>query len=1158
MKSSQNQKCKDKKHPLTASTMVNYNCPFCNFYCRSKAGQTQHIQQKPACLRAQKESLGLTSAPPRKKAKIPPEAAASTVRKTKSVSFHPFKEQVKFISPRNPKKRDAASLEQLSPEEEELAANVRGLVEEDQLARAQLFGELDNDELDKDADLEDNRKMAAEERHLDDISEDDDEAAQQWQDPDDYFAQEEAEHLARTQAEVRNFMENDNVPLQPTLAHLQQQQQQQVVLQGLFDDDWNNDRIINAKPNTKMRDGFREYCESAQKKYIKQLSKDQQRGVKLLHVLKQKKSPLDGYAAIMDWHYRDKGAIKQHERLKDVRGYVSRDVLMDTIKYRYNMGSKFPKTVPLTLPVSRAHVNLTTHTAWDCIESLLTDPRVDDDDYNFVDNDPFAPPEKNPAKIGDFHTARAHREAYAKYITDPTKQILMPFQFYIDGACTGQFQNLPITQLKMALGIHTRKYRQNEWAWRTLGHVANVSKPNSRGKAKFTESGHIDAEVENLMEGEGAEAPASKLNIAQDFHAMLEVILESFLDVQQNGFIWDLRYRGRTYKDVEFVPYVVFVKCDTDEGDLLCGSFKTRTGNVKNLCRYCTCPTKESDLVNAKFPFKTVSMIKPSILIRDEEGLRKISQQLIENAWYKVRFSPESSRGIHGATPSEMLHAILLGLFKYAREMFFEQVGPTSKMADEINAIAQKYGVQFGRQSGRDLPKCKFKQGIRKGKLQAKEFRGILLVMAAVLRSTMGVETLKENKNFKNDFAIKDWSLLVELLLEWEAFLCEPEMKVSHVMKLQQKNRYIMYLMKSVGRRTTGMGLKLMKFHVVIHLAWDIILFGVPLEVDTGFNESHHKGTKVAARLTQKNESTFDFQTCTRLDEFFTLDLAMEEIRGRRLCDYFSRPATSTSKSKCKKPTIKTCGLEIWAFRNEETNEPSYSTGKVPKAPSSVYWGADIVQFLVELQEKLVNKKLLTGHLQIRGTHKRNGHIFRGQPQYRGEYWRDWALIDWGDATRPGQIWCFVVIKCIPTRPGKKRKKGKEKAPVIEKPSGIFHGDVEVQNGVYAVVESSEYQTDQKMVDRSDIFIPIVKDVVQVGNKNRPWKRKFYLADVEAIHKPLVVVPDIGCKSKRDYFVVKPRNEWVEMFEGWLDDDPVHDVIGDDEPVPSHIVDNTY
>ena len=1010
------------------------------------------------------------------------------------------------------------------------------------MARELLFGHSGTESWGKEGDTDDNRKMPAQERESETNAEDDDDGPTEWQSSDDYFAAEEAAHLARTQEEVRQAMENLDVPLHRTQAQTLQAQQQQEVLAGLLDDDWNNDRIINAQPYTKMRDDFREFCSTAKKSFTKKLTKRQKHCIKLLNVLKKKKAPLDSYDAIMAWHYREKGTMRKHQRLKHVIGHISRDVIMATIKARYNMSNKFPKTVPLKLPVSNALVRITKHAAWDCIESLLTDPRVEDGDYNFVDNDPFAPPKKQ-ATIGDFHTARAHRMAYDKYITDPTRQILMPCQMYIDGACTGQFQNLPITALKIALGIHTRKYRDNEHAWRTLGFVAQVSKPNSRGKAMFSESGHMDAETEDLIDGEGQQPSSTKLNKAQDFHAMLEVILEDYLEVQKNGFVWDLRYRGKTYKDVEFVPYVVFVKCDTDEADLLCGSFKTRTGNVKNLCRYCTCPTAESDLVNAKFPYKTVSMIQPSILIKDEEGLREISQQLIDNAWYKVRFSPESSRGIHGATPTEMLHQILLGVFKYTRDCFFEQIGKTSKMANEINALAQKYGVQFGRQSGRDLPKCKFKSGIRKGKLMAKEFRGILLTMAAVLRSDLGFDILSKNKNFNQDHLIRDWLLLVETLLEWEAFLCEPEILILHLMKLDKKNRFIMYLLKKVIRRSEGMGLKLMKIHAITHLFWDINLFGVPLEVDTGFNESHHKLTKIAARLTQKNESTFDFQTCTRLDEFFTIDLAMEEVNGRRLCDYYQRLPRETSKTSTPTPEPPaTGGLQVWVYRTDDTKEPCYCTGKKKKKqPSNTYWGADIVSFLLLLQETLVEKDFLKSVLEIRSQQKQNGDLFRGHPQYRGEFWRDWIMLNWENTRVPAQIWCFVVIDCIPP----------------DESSGIVHGGVEVKNGVYAVVELTRYERNPDKVGRSDIFVPVKKLVDQEAQGNQRWRRQYYLAKVEDICEPIAVVANIGGPSKREYFVVKQRNEWVQMFTEWLEDPHSSDVIGPEEPVPSYIPDRS-
>ena len=71
-----------------------------------------------------------------------------------------------------------------------------------------------------------------------------------------------------------------------------------------------------------------------------------------------------------------------------------------------------------------------------------------------------------------------------------------------------------------------------------------------------------------------------------------------------------------------------------------------------------------------------------------------------------------------------MLHAILLGVFKYTRETFFEHMGKTSKLAEDINGLAKMYGTLLRRQSDRSLPNTNFSKGIQKGKLMAKEYRG--------------------------------------------------------------------------------------------------------------------------------------------------------------------------------------------------------------------------------------------------------------------------------------------------------------------------------------------------------------------------------------------------------------------------------------------------
>ena len=276
----------------------------------------------------------------------------------------------------------------------------------------------------------------------------------------------------------------------------------------------------------------------------------------------------------------------------------------------------------------------------------------------------------------------------------------------------------------------------------------------------------------------------------------------------------------------------------------------------------------------------------------DMNGLKALSQTYLRNAFYDVQFSEGNDPGIHGSCPSEMLHAFLLGTFKYICDIFFDLIGPTSEGSKLINALSKVYGKMFGRQSDRTMPGTAFSNGIQVGKLMAKDYRGVLLIMLAIVWSSKGREILKRNKNFKDlqETTLNDWILLLESMLEWESYLNEPLMYVKHVKRLEKKHRYMMYLIQKIAQRTEGMGLKLLKFHTILHIWEDILEFGVPLEFDTSANKSMHKPSKKASKMTQRAHATFNLQTATRLVEFFLIDLAMEELdSNQRLWDYYDR-----------------------------------------------------------------------------------------------------------------------------------------------------------------------------------------------------------------------------------------------------------------------------
>ena len=73
----------------------------------------------------------------------------------------------------------------------------------------------------------------------------------------------------------------------------------------------------------------------------------------------------------------------------------------------------------------------------------------------FFNDDPLAPPPETVTKLGDLNTGDAYLKTYKKLIRKPN-QVLLPICLYIDGAVTGQFSDLPVTPVKIALGIHKR------------------------------------------------------------------------------------------------------------------------------------------------------------------------------------------------------------------------------------------------------------------------------------------------------------------------------------------------------------------------------------------------------------------------------------------------------------------------------------------------------------------------------------------------------------------------------------------------------------------------------------------------------------------------------------------------------------------------------
>ena len=92
-------------------------------------------------------------------------------------------------------------------------------------------------------------------------------------------------------------------------------------------------------------------------------------------------------------------------------------------------------------------------------------------------------------------------------------------------------------------------------------------------------------------------------------------------------------------------------------------------------------------------------------------------------------------------------------------------MGPTSKLAEQFNVLACVLGKLLVRQIEHNLPQTKFAKGLNEGYSMAKDRSGILLLIVACLRTTLGCHVLHCCACFMVEFHVADWATFVETLL---------------------------------------------------------------------------------------------------------------------------------------------------------------------------------------------------------------------------------------------------------------------------------------------------------------------------------------------------------------------------------------------------------
>ena len=183
-------------------------------------------------------------------------------------------------------------------------------------------------------------------------------------------------------------------------------------------------------------------------------------GIELMNLLIEARAPLVVYDRVSNWHSANSLCKRR----------VSREQLLKFLNDRYYGHGRMPKlSAKVTLPHSQARVRLAVSDVMENLVSMLTDPRIEDDDYLLKDN-PLEPPTNQDelTHIADINTGTAYIETWKKLVKDPEVDLPWPNILYIDSAVTGQNNSMPIEALKITNGFLKREARDRPYASRKI------------------------------------------------------------------------------------------------------------------------------------------------------------------------------------------------------------------------------------------------------------------------------------------------------------------------------------------------------------------------------------------------------------------------------------------------------------------------------------------------------------------------------------------------------------------------------------------------------------------------------------------------------------------------------------------------------------------
>jgi Plavaka transposase len=833
--------------------------------------------------------------------------------------------------------------------------------------------------------------------------------------------------------------------------------------------------------------------------------------VELLALLQKSKCPLYMFNKIMNWARRA-NTIYQYKFQMQEYG-INRTKILQTLTDKFDQAGMMPHTTQIYLSAGlKSNVEVVWHDFEQCLYSLLQDKDLMKPDNLLLPNNK---PDKNV--FDDVNSGTVFMTAQRIYVQNKDMEILVPIIFFSDKTHTDIHGRLCLEPVQFTLGIFNRATRNLSKAWRTIGYVNDIC---YKGK------------VESMDKND-------------DYQRIMDVILDSYKKCQLNEPSWKFNIDGE-YKQYTLKIPTLYIIGDTEGHDKMCGRMSNRSV-IKQLCRYCNTDRENTDNPHVKYVHTKMKDVANLIAKDKKDVLKGMSMYCVKNAWHNVLFC-DPYRGLHGATMAELLHCLQQGLFDYAIKGLFgvkktsqaekkkkkkrkrikaktveiddddeEYIAPEDDDTTKFNVFAdtyitkfekicKQYGKYLQHQSDRSIPRTHFNVKYTTiAKKNGHEMAGLLLVFLTVFMTDEG-ETLDK---LLDEDRCGAYVHVLELLLMLESLCKQEHLSRNDVHWIKEGMPFIMETLKTVINRQEGMGMKIIKFHLLRHYAEDIMRFGSMRNFDSSIGERNHcTEVKDPAQHTQRRKCNFELQTANRYCENVAISKAYSEIEKLNIQSNLFNCANDENNNLDKSIQNKHVNI-IYVHGEKDIKIKDYKTKK------NIEYKMYDKRFrneLIDLCSNLVEQQHVNSPIQLFTQHNREGTIFRANSAWKKDVWYDWANVKWDDNEEiPAQLLVFIDLS----------KNFLKKFKI-----GQCYID---EAGCYAIGRSFQSSDDFIQGHQQSKFYDYGKLVIS-DQTNKP---ELCMFPVDSITSCCIAVPyscNDNLSNAEEWLILKAKSEWYSVF----------------------------